>query len=88
MARASCLCAHAGSRLVPVLALTPARAPPRVRAQAIAAICVAAVSLLLNVYVISKLSQLSGGPSFSSFVLGSPHVTLIELRLVLISYQD
>ena len=29
-----------------------------------------------------------GGPSFSFFVLGLPHVTLIELRLALISYQD
>ena len=27
-------------------------------------------------------------PSFSVFLLGLPHVTLIELRLVLISYQD
>ena len=29
-----------------------------------------------------------GGPSFSLFVLGLLHVTLIELRLALISYQD
>ena len=29
-----------------------------------------------------------GGPSFSIFVLELPHVTLIELRLALISYQD
>ena len=28
------------------------------------------------------------GPSFSFFVPGLPHVTLIELRLALISYQD
>ena len=28
------------------------------------------------------------GPSFSFFVLGLPHVILIELRLALISYQD
>ena len=28
------------------------------------------------------------GPSFFVFVLGLPHVTLIELRLSLISYQD
>ena len=28
------------------------------------------------------------GPYFSFFVLGLPHVTLIELRLALISYQD
>ena len=29
-----------------------------------------------------------GGPSFSFFVLGLPHVTRTELRLALISYQD
>ena len=28
------------------------------------------------------------GPSFSFLVLGLPHVSLIELRLALISYQD
>ena len=35
-----------------------------------------------------EVTHMLNGPSFPFFVLGLPHVTLIELRVALISYQD
>ena len=55
-------------------------------------LCVLAQGELLRLRVVRELGGLARcgrlGPSLSFFVLRLPHVTLIELRLALISYQD
>ena len=61
----------------------------RARAEGLNAVGIDAISRRELGNLSAALAMTDGGPSFSFFVLGLPHVTLIELRrLALISYQD